>query len=325
MRATAVANANLALVKYWGKRDERLILPRHGSISLTLKGLETRTAVTFERGLAQDEIRLNGAPLASGGRVQGLLDIVRALAGTTWRARVETENNFPAAAGLASSASAFAALALAASSAAGLRLDGPGLSRLARQGSGSACRSVYGGFVEWLPGDLADGSDSFAVPIAPEEHWDLPVLIAIVHSGPKEVSSSEGMARSVATSPFYPAWRLAAERDLPVMRRAIRERDLGLLGRIAEENALRMHGTALAASPPVLYWAPGTLRVLEKVRALRRQGLEAYASMDAGPNVHVLASRGGLPALEAELAALPEVSEVRVSGPGPAARLLDAP
>ncbi len=324
MRATAVANANLALVKYWGKRDEGLILPQHGSISLTLEGLETRTLVAFDPSLEEDDIRLGGRRVGSPRRVQGLLHIVRAMAGTDCRARVESENGFPTAAGLASSASAFAALALAASRAAGLELEGAALSRLARQGSGSACRSVYGGFVEWLPGSLPDGSDSFSVPLAPQDHWDLPVLIVLVRSGAKEVPSSEGMRRSVETSPFYPVWRQQAEKDLNLLRQAIAERDLHLLGRVAEENAMRMHAVAMAASPPVLYWSPGTLRVLEKVRALRREGLHAYASMDAGPHVHVLTSRDCAAALEAELAALPEVSEVLVSGPGPAARLLGA-
>ncbi len=323
MRATAVANPNLALVKYWGKRDEKLILPQHGSISLTLQGLETRTTVTFDQTLDHDDLCVNGEPARPTGRVLGLLDGVRALAGSACRARVESENSFPTAAGLASSASGFAALALAASRAAGLTLDRPGLSRLARQGSGSACRSIYGGFAEWLPGSRPDGSDSFAEPLAPEEHWDLPVLIALVRSGAKEVSSSQGMARSVATSPFYPAWRRQVDQDLDLVRRAIAERDLNLLGRVAEENAMRMHAVAMAAEPPILYWSPGTIQVLEKVRALRLAGLAAYPSMDAGPHVHVLTSRDSVAALRVELLALGEVSEVRLSGPGPGARLLD--
>ncbi len=323
MRATAVANANLALVKYWGKRDEKLILPQHGSISLTLQGLETRTSVTFDRTLAHDDVLVNGKPVPPAGRVLGLLDLVRGMAGSDCRARVESENSFPTAVGLASSAAAFAALALAASRAAGLFLDQPGLSRLARQGSGSACRSIYGGFAEWLPGHRPDGSDSFAEPVAPEEHWDLPVLIALVRSGAKEVSSAQGMARSVATSPFYPAWREQAAKDLNLVRQAIARRDLALLGRVAEENAMRMHAVAMAAEPPTLYWSPGTVAVLEKVRSLRRQGLEVYPSMDAGPHVHLLTSRESVAALRVELLALPEVSEVRLSGPGPGVRLLD--
>lgn len=324
MRASAAANANLAIVKYWGKRDERLILPMHGSISLTLRGLQTMTTVDFDAGLAQDEVRVNEEAVTGRVRlrVEHLLDLVRRMAGTGYHAAVTSENTFPTAAGLASSASAFAALALAASRAAGLRLDGPALSRLARQGSGSACRSVYDGFVEWVAGDAADGSDSFAVRLKPLEHWDLAVVIAIVATAEKTVSSSEGMRRSVDTSPFYAAWRGCAVDDLRAARQAIEDRDFSAFGELCEENALRMHATALAARPPVVYWTPGTLAVLRAVQALRQGGLEAYASMDAGANVHLLVQPESVDLLRAEISRLPEVSQVLVSGPGPGARLL---
>ena len=185
LTATALAHPNIALIKYWGNRDEALRLPASGSLSMNLAELETVTTVTFSPELSEDVVYLGGEPQAdpTRQRVSAHLDLVRRPAGLKLRARVDSRNNFPMGAGLASSASGFAALTLAGAAAAGLSLSEPALSALARRGSGSACRSIPGGFVEWQAGTDAD--DSFAFSIAPPQHWALVDLIAIVSQAPK--------------------------------------------------------------------------------------------------------------------------------------------
>src|SRR5205809_700080 len=218
---TARANVNLALVKYWGKRDRALNLPATGSISLTLDGLSVEASVAFGGGEA-DRVEIDGAEAAGDEalRVARFLDLVRAEAGRRERALVTTRSTVPRGVGLASSAAAFAALALAASRAAGIVLDPPALSALARRGSGSAARSIFGGFVEWRRGERPDGRDSVAEPLAPPDFWDVRVVVAVTSSAPKAVSSRAGMERA-ATSPFYPAWVAGAEADLAEALRAV--------------------------------------------------------------------------------------------------------
>ena len=237
---TARSNVNVALVKYWGKRDPVLNLPATGSISLTLDGLSVEARVSFGDGLV-DELTIDGEPARGDERVRlaRFLDIVRDEAGRTDVACVTTRSQVPRGAGLASSAAAFAALALAGSRAAGLQLDAPALSVLARRGSGSAARSIFGGFVEWHRGERADGSDSVAEPLLAAGDWELRVVVAITHSGPKAVSSREGMARA-ATSPLYPAWVAGAvERHAGLCREAVqRQRDAAGRGQIQPGVAL---------------------------------------------------------------------------------------
>lgn len=327
MRATARAHANIALVKYWGKRDEALYLPMNGSLSLTLDGLYTTTTVHFEPALQADRFVLDGRPGGDRDRakVSAFLDRVRAIAGVNTCATVESVNEVPTAAGLASSASAFAALAAASAAALGLTLDDAALSRLARQGSGSACRSIYGGFAEWRRGERADGLDSYAVPLAPQSHWDLRMVVAVLEAGPKDVSSREGMQRTVGTSIFYPGWLAGVEGDLAAARAAIAARDLDALGRVAEANALRMHATTLGAQPPFTYWRGDTLVLLRAVADLRAAGVSAYATIDAGPNVKVLCAPADLAAVQTALAAVPGVERLIVCAPGPGVTLLERP
>ena len=190
--ATAISCSNIAFIKYWGNRDNHLRIPANGSISMNLAGLTTRTQVSFDPERPEDELVLNGVTDTgvAAQRVSAFLDLVRRRAGLTHHALVTTENNFPMGTGIASSASAFAALALASSAAAGLKLDQSDLSRLARRGSGSACRSIPGGFVEWHAGET--DQDSYATSIAPPEHWDLTDHIAIISQEHKETSSAAG-------------------------------------------------------------------------------------------------------------------------------------
>ncbi len=237
---TAVAGTNIALVKYWGKRDVALNLPATGSLSLTLDRLGTRTTVAFDDG-DRDRLILDGAPAddAAAARVSAFLDRVRGRAEIARRALVTTDNSVPTAAGLASSASGFAALALAATRAAGLDLPPAELSALARVGSGSAARSIFGGFVEMARGERADGSDAIARPLAEGNGWDLRLVAAITAAGSKAIGSTAAMAHTARTSPYHAAWIAGVAADLADARAAIAARDLPALGAVAERSALR--------------------------------------------------------------------------------------
>ena len=317
----ARACANIALVKYWGKRDARLNLPAAGSLSLTLAALVTETSVDFDPALAADELVLDGTPQPPG-RVGAFLDLVRAAGGIATRARVVTDNRFPTASGLASSASGFAALALAATRAAGLSLPPRELSILARRGSGSAARSIFGGFVHMHAGALADGSDSFAHPVDSPLAQTVRMVIAIVGGGaPKQHGSRDAMEHVADTSPLYASWLRLVPKDLAAAEAALVAADLQALGEIAEANALAMHATALAARPAIVYWQPATLAVLAAVRELRARGTAAWATMDAGPHVKVLTSAGDADAIAKALAAIDGVSETLISAAGGPAAL----
>lgn len=327
--ATAVAHPNIALIKYWGKRDERLILPRVDSLSMTLDVFPTTTRVRVDPEAEHDRVSLDGVLLEgeAGRRVVAFLELVRERAGLPQRAVVETENTVPTGAGLASSASGFAALAVAAAAAYGLEVDATALSRLARRGSGSASRSVFGGFALWHAGrrtgtEAERDLSSFAEPVAAGD-LDPALVIAVVHAGPKTVSSREAMRRTVSTSPLYEPWAVSSTQDLADMRVALGRGDLEAVGEIAERNALGMHATMLGARPAVRYMAPATLTVLDRVLLLRQEGVPAYATMDAGPNVKVLCRRADADRVaQAVREAAPEAS-VLTAGPGPGARLLN--
>lgn len=320
--ATARSCANIAFVKYWGRRDHALRLPLNGSISMNLDAATTTTTVAFDPALDADQVTILGAETSAQAarRVSEHLDRVRALAEINTRARVVSQNSFPMGTGIASSASAFAALTAAACAAAGLSVDERALSILARLGSGSACRSIPAGFVEWHAG--ADSETSYAETIAPPEHWDLRDLIAIVQTAHKDVGSTKGQTM-IDTSPFAAARLDAAERALPVVRRAILECDFEAFGEETEQEALRMHALALTTRPSVLYWQPETVRVMHAIRAWRAEGVRAYFTIDAGANVHVLCQGADADEIAARLGALDGVREVLANRPGPATRLID--
>jgi diphosphomevalonate decarboxylase len=327
--ATARAGTNIALVKYWGKRDAALNLPAAGSLSLTLAELGSETRVRFAPDSGApgggDRVLLDGEPADArfAGRVSRFLDLVRARAGLALPAEVSTRNSVPTAAGLASSASGFAALALAASRAAGLALAPPALSALARRGSGSAARSVFGGFVEMSAGQRADGEDAVARPLLEPGAWDVRLVVAVTAPGPKAVGSTEAMDRTAATSPYYPAWLASVETDLRDARAALAARDLPALGAVAERSALRMHASALAAVPPVLYFQPGTIAAVRAVMEARAAGLQAYVTIDAGPHVKALCHARDAGAVERLLRAVPGVERTLVATPGPGATLIE--
>ncbi len=324
-KATARAGSNIAFVKYWGAADPALNLPLNSSISMTLAHVHTTTTVEWSpRGeRSEDEITLNGLSLdpARAERLVAHLDRIRALAGVDHRARVVSVNNFPTGAGIASSASGFAALTVAACRALGLDLSPTQLSALARRGSGSACRSLFGGFVEWRKG--TSDADSVAVPLFPPDHWDLWDLVAVVDRQEKPVSSAQGH-RLAHTSPLLEGRLRQVEGWLDQVRSAIERRDIHGLGTVAELDALAMHSVMMTSTPSLLYWQPGTVAVLHAVRAWRAEGLPVYFTIDAGPNVHLLCPGDQVPALRERLASVPGVEQVIASGPGPGPRLLES-
>lgn len=319
MKATAKAHTNIALIKYWGKRNESLILPMNNSLSLTLDAFYTETTVTFNDNLKKDEFYLDNETIVGDQftKVSSFLDLIRNLADTpNLFAEVYSTNAVPTAAGFASSASGFAALAAAATRALDLTIDQQTLSRLTRQGSGSACRSIYGGFVEWEKGVLDDGSDSYAVPVAPKDHWDVRIAAVVLSSDQKNISSRVGMRRTVDTSPFYSSWVDAIPTDLAQIKAAIHERDFEKVGEIAEANCQKMHATTLAANPPFTYWHDTTLTVMQTVQALRAKGIPAYFTIDAGPNVKVLYQPENEQVIQQTLRDIPGVTNVILSRAG---------
>ena len=308
------ACANIALVKYWGKRAGDGNLPAEGSLSLALAALVTRTRVTFVEHASDDALELDGKP-ADAARVRDFLDLVRARAGISARARVVTHNDFPTASGLASSASGFAALAVAATRAAGLDLSARELSRLARRGSGSAARSIFGGFVRMHAGDRDE--DAYAEPIASPLAGNVRMVIAIVGGGvPKTHGSRDAMEHVAATSPLYRAWLAAVPPDLRAAEAAIAALDVAALGELAEANALAMHASAIAARPAVIYWQPATLAALAAVRELRAAGRAAWGTMDAGPHVKVLTTPADADAVARRMRDVPGVTETIISAAG---------
>ncbi len=324
MEAVASAHPNIAFIKYWGNRDNSIRLPSNGSISMNLSGIQTQTRVRFDPDLQQDTLMING--LESSGkareRVTLFLDAVRRLAGSTMSAEVESVNNFPTGAGIASSAAAFAALGLAASTALGLQLNTTELSRLARLGSGSACRSIPGGFVEWMAG--TQDSDSYAVSIAPADHWDLYDCIAIVHTRHKEVGSSEGH-QLANSSPLQAARVTDAPRRLDICRQAILKRDFDTFATIVELDSTIMHSVMMTSSPSLFYWQPASLVVMNAIREKRsHDGWPVCYTLDAGPNVHVLTTSDHRNKVMDLLLAMDGVELVIPCPPGGGATLLQA-
>jgi len=324
-RRSAIAHPNLALVKYWGKRDRNLNLPATGSLSVTLGGFKTKTTVEFMDRPGTDEIILDGKP-ADGGtaaRVSRFLDLVRSEAGVSGAAIVRTYNDFPTASGLASSSAGFAALAVAACNAAGLDPNPAELSLLARRGSGSAARSIFGGFVEMLPGKRSDGIDSVASQLWGEDHWDLRIIVALTSIEDKPLGSGEGMEITAASSPYYNEWIRGSEADLDASRSAVAARDLNALGEIAEHSALKMHAAAMASRPPVIYWWGGTIEAMWAVRQLRKDGVPAFFTIDAGPHVKVLCNPEHEEVVVERLRKVPGVVRILRSGVGGSARGVD--
>ncbi len=320
--ASAIACPNIAFIKYWGNRDDHLRLPSTGSISMNLDGLFARTTVSFLDEEIEDSLSINGTPVFGPAltRVHLFLDLVRAIAGKTNFANVSSENNFPIKAGIASSAAAFAALSLAATHALDLDLDEIELSRLARRGSGSACRSIPGGFVEWEAGN--GDLDSYAHSIAPPDYWDLVDHIALVNSQPKQVGSSEGHTLA-GTSPFQAERITGANQRLDVCRKAILDRDFLALADISELDSNMMHAVIMTSDQRLNYWGPGSIAVMQAVVSWRKNNLPVFYTLDAGPNVHVICPAEAAGQIFNLLNTVPGVEKVITAKIGAGAHLVE--
>jgi diphosphomevalonate decarboxylase len=316
VKTSVEAPSNIAFVKYWGARDLERAVPNRPSISMSLEVCRSLCTVDFREGdggpdevWLVDEDGTRRRPDAKfSERALRHLDLLRRTTSRRGRFVVGTRNTFPSAAGIASSASGFAALTVAATRAMGRSVDEPELSSLARlSGSGSAARSVYGGYVEWPRGPSDD--ECVAVPLAPASHWDLRDVVTIVESEAKKVPSRDGH-RLAASSPHYARRLELLPERLETVRAAIRDRDLERMGPVIEEEGIELHLIAMSSRPPVFYWNPQTIAVLARVRELREQGLGAWSTMDAGANVHVICASGDEPAVADALATVPGVERL---------------
>ncbi|HFU5896076.1 TPA: diphosphomevalonate decarboxylase [Enterococcus faecium] len=323
-KGKARAYTNIALIKYWGKKNEELILPMNNSLSLTLDAFYTETEVIFSDSYMVDEFYLDGTlqDEKATKKVSQFLDLFRKEAGLSLKASVISQNFVPTAAGLASSASGLAALAGACNTALKLGLDDLSLSRFARRGSGSACRSIFGGFVEWEKGH--DDLSSYAKPVPSDSFEDdLAMVFVLINDQKKEVSSRNGMRRTVETSSFYQGWLDSVEGDLYQLKQAIKTKDFQLLGETMERNGLKMHGTTLAAQTPFTYWSPDSLKAMDAVRQLRKQGIPCYFTMDAGPNVKVLVENSHLSEVQETFTKLFSKEQVITAHAGPGIAIIE--
>ena len=320
MKATAVAPSNIAFIKYWGKKNEDLRLPENGSISINLSNLLTTTTVEFNPDLKKNLIIINGEKEENeGSRVVKHLDRIRKLAKIKYRAKVVSKNNFPTGTGLSSSASGFAALTLAASNAAGLNLSEKELSILARLGSGSACRSIPDGFVEWLGGETNE--TSYSVSLYPPEYWDIVDIIAIVSKNKKEKPTTEGQ-KLAKSSPFFPVRLLKIKERIKLIKKYLKEKNFPLFGELVEQEALELHAIMLTSTPPLIYWLPATISVMHAVQKWRNEGLEVYFTVNTGQNIHILCKKKDIKQVVKRAEQIREVRKTIINFPSQGARLI---
>jgi diphosphomevalonate decarboxylase len=322
-QATAIAHSNIALAKYWGKLDVALNLPAVSSVSLTLSPLNTRTQCEFLSSLSADELILNGKPSQGKPleRAARVLSQIRAMSQEKRFARVVSENNFPTASGLASSASGFAALVAAGCAAAGMARDDASWSALSRQASASAARSILGGFA-LLPKGTPGDARLAAIQIAPPSHWAVNIVVAVINEGPKDTGSTEGMQHSKETSPYYQAWIDASDSLVEQVRSGVLSKNLRQVGEAMEQSTLAMHACMMASRPGLLYFQPGTLSALSTIKKLRRDGVEVYATMDAGPHVKALCHQDDAARVAKALEETQMVLRTITASPGEGAVLL---
>jgi len=319
-KATAIAHPNIAFVKYWGRLDDKLRLPMNNSISMNLDPLSTITTVEFSDVYKKDDIQVldSQTKKSDTSRVTAHLELIRKLMKIVTKARVVSKNTFPQSSGVGSSASGFAALTLAATKAIGLDCSEKELSILARQGSGSASRSVPTGFVEWIA--AASSNESFAYTIAPYNHWDIRDIIAIIETSPKRVSSTKGHLQ-INTSAFYNARLAKLHQTLAEVRTAILEKNFRMFGEAIEAEAISLHVVSMTSKPAIFYWAPATLRLIQAIQNWRLGGLEVYFTIDAGPNVHLICEAKNEQKVKQMIAVLDGVREVLVAQPGEGVKL----
>ncbi len=323
MKYTAVAPSNIAFIKYWGKKNEELRLPTHTNISMNLSNLLTTTTVEFDGKYKKDEVTIDGQSDGKDAhKVSRHLDRIRKLAGFSLNAKVVTNNNFPSGTGLSSSASGFAALTVAAAKAAGLSMSEKELSILARIGSGSACRSIPDGFVEWKEG--TDSDSSYAQSLFPPDHWDIADVVAVASREKKEVPTTEGH-KLAQSSPFYATRLSHMDEKIRLCRKLIKENDFASFGDLIEKEALEMHAVMITSNPSLIYWLPATVTIMKEVQGWRRRNaVEAYFTINTGQDVHVICRKRDAKKVEENLRSIPAVTRTIVNAPSIGARLHDS-
>ncbi|MDP2638021.1 MAG: diphosphomevalonate decarboxylase [Candidatus Levybacteria bacterium] len=340
MKATAIAPSNIAFIKYWGRKDEILRLPENASISMNLSNLLTTTTVEFNKDFKEDEIIINNQKEAQeGNRAIKHLDRIRKIArlqmpehssggqarikanpSALLRARVVTKNNFPTGTGLSSSASGFAALTVASAKAAGLNLSEKELSILARQGSGSACRSIPDGFVEWLDGDTSE--TSYGISLYPENYWDIVDVVAVVSKNKKEVSTTEGQ-KLAASSPFFKVRKEKIKEKIKLIKKYLKEKDFKNFGEIVEGEALELHSIMLTSTPSLIYLLPGSLRIMHLTKKWRAEGLQVYFTVNTGQDIHLICQKKDKDTLIKKLEGVEDVQRTIVNYPSKGAHLVE--
>ncbi len=308
MKATAIAHPNVALIKYWGRKNETLRLPTNGSISINLSEMTTTTTVEFSEKFITDEITINDEAVTDeSDRAIKHLGRIRTLAKSDLKAKVVSKNNFPSSTGLSSSSSGFAALTIAATHALGLELSEKELSILARQGSGSACRSIPDGWVEWK--DAETSEESFASSFFPPEHWSLVDVVAVVSTEKKDVPTSVGQ-KLAQTSPFFSARQTSMQQKILELKTYIKERNFEKFGETVEAEALNMHAVMITSNPSLIYWSVGTLSLMKQVKKWRSEGLPAYFTINTGQDIHILVEEKNTPILIEKLNTVSYVKKV---------------
>lgn len=319
LKATSTAPANVGLIKYWGRNDEKLRLPANGSISMNLSNLTTTTTVEFEKSLKEDVIKINGINNPhQNERVIKHLDRIRKLGGVNYKAKVESVNSFPTATGLSSSSSGFAALTIAGVSALGLHLTQQEQSVLARQASGSACRSIPDGFVEWNVSSISDSS--YGVSLYPADYWDIADIVAVVSNNPKEISSSVGQ-QYVESSPFF-SYRLGhIDEKIKALKESLKEKNFKFFGEIIEAEALELHAIMLTSTPSLIYWSCGTLELMKRVKVWRKEGMSVYFTINTGQDIHLFCRKSEVDNLCKKLHDIFVVRKIIVNYPSIGTRL----
>ena len=322
MKSTAIAPSNIAFIKFWGKKNDELRLPANGSISMNLSNLTTVTTVEFDKYLKSDQIQINNIKEnQESSRCSTHLSRVRKLANINVFAKVISKNNFPTASGLASSASGFAALTLAASNAAGLKLSEKELSILARQGSGSASRSIPDGFVEWLDSETSE--ESYSISLHLPEFWDIADVVAIISTDNKKVPTSQGH-KYASSSIFYQSRIPNIKNKIILLKKYLREKNFIEFGTILEHETLEMHAVMMTQTPSLIYWEPATLELIKIVMDWRDAGLQVFFTIDAGPQVHLICEKKNIAEVEKLLRKIKEVKQVIINYPSKGARLTNS-
>lgn len=322
LTACAFAHPNIALIKYWGKSPELTHNePAVASLSITLDTLQTETRVSFDSSLSKDVLELNGRiDIAKLPRISAAVDQLRSIAGVNTHCKIESTNNFPTGAGLASSASGFAALVMACDRALSLNLNFQQLSMLSRSMSGSAARSIGGGFVKIrrqkeVSLDAVYGSH-FAEQFAGPEHWPLEVCVGVVSEKEKAIGSTEGMERSRLTSPYYPVWLEGNDQDIIDAEAMVMARDFEQLAELSEFSCMKMHAMAMASRPGLLYWAGATVDAMHLICEMRAEGVPVFFTIDAGPQIKAICAPGYGEQVEKALAEIPGIQRVIRCGLG---------